>query len=270
MILADQQLATIKTAVEEALHVRGFVYDATHRLLFAHGISRSFLLGIPVSSAPAVQLARDLISFNSAVRLADGTVPLETWLRNALNLLQAHEQAAVLQEMLDAIAVRRFAASATADPAAPDRQSGHLPKDLNEQVHRDGALSVPRHDLAAGPLSVLRWLIELPAAGATSAPGWKAFTPRVRSNRMEDDLLVAGDPAGRDLAASCQRGGFGATREKRTTLRRDQPSLPVSYKLPEHEFRRVWIRSLALSYHPASGELRVYLAQDLIAACRFG
>ncbi len=140
MILSDEQLAALKKAVEEALYERGQTYDAAIRFLFARGIRPAFLLGLPALPSPGLQLEFDLTSFNSVVRLADGTVPLEIWLRNALRHLAAQQQAAVVQELLDLVSRRMSGAPPVADPTAPDLSPGSLPEHVERQVHRDDTL----------------------------------------------------------------------------------------------------------------------------------
>jgi V8-like Glu-specific endopeptidase len=140
MILSNQQLSTLKTAVENALLARGSFYDAAVRFLLARGIRPAFLLALPALPAPGLQLDLDLTSFNNVERLSDGTVPLEIWLRNALALLQAQQQAATVQEMLDLVSTRMSGAPPVTDPTAPNLPRGSLPEGLERQVHRDDTL----------------------------------------------------------------------------------------------------------------------------------
>jgi endonuclease G, mitochondrial len=140
MILSQEQLAALKRAVEDALLARGTFYDATIRFLLARGIRPAFLVGIAAPLAPGLQLDLDLTSFNDVERLVDGTVPLEIWLRNALRLLEAQQQAAVIQQMLDLVSTRMSGAPPVTDPTAPDLPRGSLPEGLERQVHRDDTL----------------------------------------------------------------------------------------------------------------------------------
>ncbi len=119
---------------------RGSLYDSQIRFLFCKGIPFTFFAGLNTSPIPAVQLDLDLITFNTVERLAEGTVPLEIWLRNALNFLQAQTEAAVVQEMLDIVSSRMSGAPPVQDPTAPDLPLGSLPRGLEKTVDRDDTL----------------------------------------------------------------------------------------------------------------------------------
>lgn len=140
MILTNPQLTQLKTAVEQGLLARGSFYDSTVRFLLARGIRLSWLAGLNTSPVPALQLELDLTSFNNVERLSDGTVPLEIWLRNALDFLKEQQQGAVVHEMLDVVSSRMSGAPPVRDPTAPDLPRGSLPSGLEKTVHRDDTL----------------------------------------------------------------------------------------------------------------------------------
>lgn len=83
------------------------VHDAAVRAGLAQ--SRGALLGgidtalgaaFPGSNSPAGQLLTDLDELNKLGRVADGSVPLATWLRNALALAGPRREAAVFRDAL--------------------------------------------------------------------------------------------------------------------------------------------------------------------------
>lgn len=140
MILTNPQLRQLKTAAEQGLLGRGALYDYTIRFLLARGIRLSWLAGLPTSAAPSVQLELDLTNFNNVERLSDGAVPLEIWLRNALEFLKDQPQAATIQETLDAVSSHVSGAPPVQDPTAPDLPLGSLPAGLEKTVDRDDTL----------------------------------------------------------------------------------------------------------------------------------
>lgn len=140
MILTNQQLEDLKTAVEQALMSRGSLYDPQIRFLFAKGIRFDWFAALPLVAAPGMQLEFDLTNFNNVERLAGGLVPLEIWLRNALNFLKAQTQGAVIQEMLDIVSSRMSGSPSVQDPTAPNLPLGSLPSGLEKIVDRDDTL----------------------------------------------------------------------------------------------------------------------------------
>jgi endonuclease G, mitochondrial len=140
MIVTNQQLDGIKSAVLQALAARGALYDGTYRVAFARGINFQYFAGLPMVPAPGHQLDLDLINFNNVERLADGSVPLEIWLRNAIAFLRAQQEATVLQQVLDLVTRRVSGAPAVIDPTAPDLPTGSLPGGLEQTIQRDDKL----------------------------------------------------------------------------------------------------------------------------------
>jgi hypothetical protein len=65
------------------------------------GIRPDFVAGMPLETSPAAQLLSDLHSLNEAGPLVDGTVPLATWLLNALTLAGPRVEAESLRYLLD-------------------------------------------------------------------------------------------------------------------------------------------------------------------------
>ena len=139
MILTDTQLDNLKTAVEQALISRGTFYDPQIRFLFARGFL-DWLVVLPMAGAPGVQLEFDLTNFNNVERLANGSVPLEIWLGNALKFLKAQTQATVIQEMLDITSSRMSGAPPVQAHMWPNLPPGSLPSGLEKTIDRDDTL----------------------------------------------------------------------------------------------------------------------------------
>jgi hypothetical protein len=140
MILDNNQLTQLQTAVEQALAARGTLYDSNVRFLLARGIRFDWFAALPQAGNASLQLGLDLTLFNNVERLADGSVPLEIWLRNTLNFLKAQEQAAIVQEMLDYVTTRISGAPPVQDATAPNLPLGKLPRGLEEIIERDDTL----------------------------------------------------------------------------------------------------------------------------------
>lgn len=64
------------------------------------GIDRAFVATLVVAQVPAHQLFLDLHALNDAGTLQDGTVPLETWLQNAILLAGPRTDAVIFRELL--------------------------------------------------------------------------------------------------------------------------------------------------------------------------
>ncbi len=65
------------------------------------GIPPAFVDSLPTSPSPTTQLLSDLHTLNTLEALADGAVPLRTWLTNALALTSIRRESAVFQHALD-------------------------------------------------------------------------------------------------------------------------------------------------------------------------
>jgi endonuclease G len=139
MIVNEQQLERIKEAAEDALLERGSVYDGPTRLLLANGMLK-YVIRLPPAGGPAGQLDFDLTVFNNVERLADGTVPLEVWLRNAVKMLRMHQQAEVLRQALEQVSNHVSGAPTVQDSSAPDLPPGALPAGLERTIERDDTL----------------------------------------------------------------------------------------------------------------------------------
>ena len=134
--LDQVQMRELRGAATKA----GFADPAIRNALL-DGVHRQFRDLLPVVAAPALQLRADLRACNEADRLVDGSVPLEAWLRNAVELTQTEGLAMVFHRYLDHVA-----AAAAGEPDLPPSE------DLDEIeeaiVHRDDTL--PFDFLAAG------------------------------------------------------------------------------------------------------------------------
>lgn len=67
------------------------------------GIDSALVAGFPGSSTPASQQLTDLDDLNKLGRVPDGSVPLATWLTNALALVGPRREAGVFQDALAAL-----------------------------------------------------------------------------------------------------------------------------------------------------------------------
>ncbi|MEU7281705.1 trypsin-like peptidase domain-containing protein [Streptomyces sp. NPDC045431] len=104
--------------------------DPSVRPLLFDGVMPRYRGTLPLLPAPGRQLHSDLNEMNRVERLVDGSVPLETWLRNAVAQTTEAAPLAVLQRALDDVA--RAAAG------EPDVLAGrHLPEVKEQIVHRD-------------------------------------------------------------------------------------------------------------------------------------
>lgn len=88
-------------AVHEAAVRAGL--PRTRGALFG-GIDTALVAAFPGSDNPAAQLLTDLDELNKLGRIPDGSVPLATWLSNALTLVGPRREASVFQDALAALA----------------------------------------------------------------------------------------------------------------------------------------------------------------------
>lgn len=127
-------------AVRDAALDAGLADPAVRPLLF-DGIMPRYRATLPLLAAPGLQVQSDLVEMNRVERLVDGSVPLETWLRNAVAQTAAAAPAAVFQRALDDVA--RNAGG------EPDVLAGRPVPELKEEiVHRDD--TVPFEFLRGG------------------------------------------------------------------------------------------------------------------------
>lgn len=81
-------------------------YDTPVRSAIMGGVSGAYLGLLPIGLPPAIQLMSDLNNMNGIDRLADGTVPLRTWLENAARLAGPTEAAKTFLKAYDNIGHR--------------------------------------------------------------------------------------------------------------------------------------------------------------------
>jgi endonuclease G len=69
------------------------------------GLPARFVAGLAVRSRPDARLLEALFALNGIERLADGSVPLEVWLRNAALLSPSREESKVFERALGALRI---------------------------------------------------------------------------------------------------------------------------------------------------------------------
>lgn len=106
------------------------------------GIDPSLVASLPYGSGPASQLLMDLHELNRIVLLADGTRPLEIWLRNATSLAGSRPEAAVFEEALAALG-----ASPSVSPGAPAKAAPPPPRAVASASHPESLLASPESPL---------------------------------------------------------------------------------------------------------------------------
>lgn len=99
---SSQRINEISKATKAALLEKGSLYDRQYRLLFGQGFI-DYLATLDTNNNADWQLEFDLKTFNTVERLANGTIPLQIWLGNAIHHLSLHKQADELQKALDEI-----------------------------------------------------------------------------------------------------------------------------------------------------------------------
>jgi formylglycine-generating enzyme required for sulfatase activity len=136
------------------------------------GIGAGFVLAIPVAPRPVDQILCDLHALNVPGALADGSVPLEIWLKNAIALAPTRPEVALfmaLQRIASAVGgavraaglppeVRAPAASARPSrptPSYPDAETRTLSEKLVEALGRLKRLQQRGADTAAAVHEVL-------------------------------------------------------------------------------------------------------------------
>jgi hypothetical protein len=100
--LPDKQLRDLHTAAIDL----GLV--AAHRDALLAGLPPAYAADVSTHGPWSAQLLEILFAFNRVESLDDGTVPLEQWLRNALQLTRARAESAVFDKALSALAGRRW------------------------------------------------------------------------------------------------------------------------------------------------------------------
>lgn len=115
-------------------------YNAEARALLLTGINPQFVASLRRFSSDQMQLSGDLNSLNSVERLSDGTVPLKTWLENAVELFAPRTQATIFSQALEELSavIEGAGEPATRDPGV---WAGGvvIPSDPpdQKQLHRD-------------------------------------------------------------------------------------------------------------------------------------
>src|SRR4051794_19592812 len=71
---------------------------AASRADLLRGIDAAFVAGLPVSSSPSAQLFTDLHELS--VTLRDSSVPVVTWLKNALSFAGGRDESQIFEEAL--------------------------------------------------------------------------------------------------------------------------------------------------------------------------
>jgi endonuclease G len=106
--------------------------DQPRRDYLLSSIDRMVALNLNVIPVPQLQLRSDLVSLNGIERLADGSVPLQLWLRQASTLAAGRTEDAVFRRYQEKVAVE-----ASGQPALPDPAS--LPEVINNEaiIHQD-------------------------------------------------------------------------------------------------------------------------------------
>jgi hypothetical protein len=76
------------------------------RAAILSGLNAAYVQSLPTSSQRSAQLLIDLGELNATERLADGVLPLQVWIENAIALTGARAEAEVFQRTLDLVANR--------------------------------------------------------------------------------------------------------------------------------------------------------------------
>ncbi|MFY9621498.1 MAG: trypsin-like peptidase domain-containing protein [Pyrinomonadaceae bacterium] len=92
-------------------------YDLEWRPILLHGINRQFVGWLQNFKSDLTQLSGDLNAMNSVERLADGTIPLQIWLRNAVEQLSHIDKTKVFSRALDELNNRMSTAGPISEPA---------------------------------------------------------------------------------------------------------------------------------------------------------
>lgn len=109
------------------ISVNSGLSSPANRMLLLNGILPIYVANLNLLPSPALQLRSDFNSMNSTERLADGSVPLVTWLRNAAALSAGLPDAEVFRKYHD-----RLARSVSGERDIPDPDK--LPEVIQKQV----------------------------------------------------------------------------------------------------------------------------------------
>ena len=109
------------TDIRNVFSAANIQYDRQLRSLLLNGIDFQFVEQMRDFDNAAFQLSGDLNKLNSIERLADGTIPFEIWLRNAIEQFSYLDRAKVLSHALDELTNRMSSAAPISEPAnVPD------------------------------------------------------------------------------------------------------------------------------------------------------
>jgi V8-like Glu-specific endopeptidase len=125
--------ADIIDMADRTLQIVG--YDGSTRAILIGGIPYRFAGTLPGGAGgliPYTSLILDLRRLNGTDRLDDGSIPLKTWLRNALTLAGGQAAAELLRQRHDDIEIRTT--------GAPRIDASRLPELKEVVVHRDDML----------------------------------------------------------------------------------------------------------------------------------
>ena len=123
------------TEVYEAALSTGLMAPGTRNVLLA-AIDPAVAMALPVLPAPQVQLLSDLGALNGIPYLADGSVPLQTWLDQAITLSAGRVEADTFRQLRDRVGTEASGQGPTPEPA-------QLSEVVNNEVivHQDDMLT---------------------------------------------------------------------------------------------------------------------------------
>jgi len=113
-ILNHDQIRELRQAVISANLARS-------RPAFLTGINETFKATLPDEPAPGDQFLADLNVLNTTGFLEDGSVPLEVWLGNAVDLAKPRVEGTIFEKALETVRAYRESAGAK-PPTAPQRR----------------------------------------------------------------------------------------------------------------------------------------------------
>lgn len=151
-----------------------------NRSVLLVGLPADFVASLPQAAAPGAQVLADLDAINAAGTLADGTVPLAVWLRNALALAATREETAVFRRALGRLSGVGGVKRAKTEPerARPSREGGSL---------RPAVVTIALGALLAAAVGVIKLLgsaqPRIPELQDASMPDVAAPQPEVEPSR---------------------------------------------------------------------------------------
>ena len=117
--------------------IDGGLADGMRRQRLLDGINARYrAYHLPIAGEPGQQILSDLARMNDVEQLADGSVPLQIWLQNAVYLTRDLGNAAKVFNSLLAVINRKV----TGQPAIP--QPAALPEIKERVIHRDDRLPI--------------------------------------------------------------------------------------------------------------------------------